>query len=96
MRMNECVQCELFPCDDVRHDLYVIPDVELKPDDVSIVMISEAAPADPDDYYYILVGAKEDKLYVNGKRLKSATPETLKSALVWAGKNPGRQSSNDK
>ena len=36
----------------MRHDCYVIPDVDIDPDDVSIVMISEAAPADPSDYYY--------------------------------------------
>lgn len=52
MRVSECVGCEAFPCSDVRHECYIIPDVDLKPDDVSIVMISEAAPADPADYYY--------------------------------------------
>jgi uracil-DNA glycosylase len=51
MRVNEHVRCIDFPCPDVRHECYVIPDVEVRPD-VSIVLISEAAPADPDDYYY--------------------------------------------
>ena len=51
---------------------------------------------DPDDYHYILVGAKGDQLFVNGKLLKSATPDMLKSALVWASKNPLRQSNQDK
>jgi len=36
----------------VRHECYVIPDVDVKPEDVSIILISEAAPADPCDYYY--------------------------------------------
>lgn len=45
---------------------------------------------DPEDYHYILVGARGDKLYVNGRQLKAATPEQLKTALVKAGKNPGR------
>jgi uracil-DNA glycosylase len=52
MRVSQCVECEGFPCMDVRHDCYVIPDVDVKPDDVSIVMISEAAPTNPGDYYY--------------------------------------------
>jgi len=52
-------------------------------------------PEDPDDYHYILVGAKGDNLYVNGRRLKGTTPETLKSALVWASKNPMKQSNHD-
>jgi hypothetical protein len=52
MRVSKCVGCEEFPCADVRHECYVVPDVDVQPDAVSIVMISEAAPADPGDYYY--------------------------------------------
>lgn len=52
MRVAEHVGCEAFPCADASHGSYVIPDVDVKPDDISIVMISEAAPADPGDYYY--------------------------------------------
>jgi uracil-DNA glycosylase len=36
----------------VRHECHIIPDIDVKPNNVSIVMVSEAAPADPDDYYY--------------------------------------------
>lgn len=56
--------------------------------------ISEARvpnPQDPEDYRYITVGAREGKVYVNGKELASITPEGLKEALVAACKNPGRQ-----
>ena len=59
MRVSECVKCKEFPCADVRHECYVIPDIAVKPDDVSIILISEAAPADPADYYY----AKGDPLF---------------------------------
>jgi uracil-DNA glycosylase len=52
MRVSRCVGCEEFPCADVRHECYVVPDVDVQPDAVSIVMISEAAPANPGDYYY--------------------------------------------
>ena len=52
MRVNEYVKCEEFPCADVRHNCYIIPDVDVKPDNISMVMISEAAPANPEDYYY--------------------------------------------
>jgi uracil-DNA glycosylase len=41
-----------LPCPDVRHDCYQVPDVEVSSEDVSIILISEAAPADPADYYY--------------------------------------------
>lgn len=52
MRVDECVGCEAFPCADVRHEGYIVPDVDLRPDGVSIILISEAAPASPDDSYY--------------------------------------------
>jgi uracil-DNA glycosylase len=52
MRVSDCVRCETFPCADVRRECYIVPDVEVRPDDIQIVLISEAAPADRDDYYY--------------------------------------------
>lgn len=52
MRVNQCIGCKNFPCTDVRHDCYAIPDVEVEPEKVRIILISEAAPADPADYYY--------------------------------------------
>ena len=52
MRVNLQVACKNFPCTDVRHACYVVPDIHLHPQDISIVLISEAAPAEPGDYYY--------------------------------------------
>jgi uracil-DNA glycosylase len=52
MRVKDSVGCSQFPCADVRHECYIIPDIDLNPQQVSIVMISEAAPPDPADYYY--------------------------------------------
>jgi hypothetical protein len=52
MRISECIGCERFPCRDVRHESYIVPSVDLEPRYVSIVMISEAAPAERSDYYY--------------------------------------------
>jgi len=43
----------------VKHECYIIPDIDVNPEDVSIAMISEAAPPNPDDYYY----AKGDSLF---------------------------------
>ena len=47
-------------------------------------------PEDPAAYNYVLVGVRQGKLWVNGKRVSSATPEALKAALLRACKNPGR------
>ena len=52
MRVSECVECEAFPCADVKHNCYVVPGINLKPEAVSVVMVSESSPENPDDYYY--------------------------------------------
>jgi len=44
--------CRNFPCLDVNHDGYVIPDTRLNPGRISMLMISEAAPTLSADYYY--------------------------------------------
>jgi uracil-DNA glycosylase len=52
MRVNDCVACKSFPCADVKHACHMVPGIGLKPEAISIVMISEAAPENPDDYFY--------------------------------------------
>jgi uracil-DNA glycosylase len=52
LRTSERVGCQKFPCTDVQRGCYVVPDVEIEPEHVSIVLISEAAPPDAADYYY--------------------------------------------
>jgi len=52
MQVSKYLGCREFSCDDVVHGCYVIPDIEVNPDAISIIMISEASPADLRDYYY--------------------------------------------
>ena len=52
MRINQAIACRDFPCLDVKHDGYIVPGLDLDPGAVSMVMISEAAPQEPADYYY--------------------------------------------
>lgn len=52
MRVSNCVCCKDFPCTDVNHQCFIVPDVDINPQKVSIFLISEAAPADSGDYYY--------------------------------------------
>jgi uracil-DNA glycosylase len=52
MRVSEFVRCDHFQCPDVRRECFIAPDIDIKPDDISIIMISEAAPANPGDYFY--------------------------------------------
>jgi hypothetical protein len=52
MKTNDCVGCVDFPCTDVNQAAYVVPGIEIDPTKVSIVLISEAAPGNLQDYYY--------------------------------------------
>ena len=52
MRVCTHIHCDDLSCTGVNHEAYVVPDVDLDPDQVSIVLISEAAPPDPTEYYY--------------------------------------------
>ena len=48
-------------------------------------------PDDPEPYNYILVGVRQDELWVNGKQLSEVTPESLKAAILAACKKPGQE-----
>jgi uracil-DNA glycosylase len=59
MRVSKCVGCKEFPCTDVKHECYIVPAINVMPEAISVVMISEAAPENPREYYY----AKGDPLF---------------------------------
>jgi uracil-DNA glycosylase len=52
MRVSECIGCKDFPCVDVDHGAYRVPDVDVDPASVTVVLISEAVPDNPEHYYY--------------------------------------------
>jgi hypothetical protein len=52
MRPNDHIHCLDLPCTDVRHEGYLIPGIDLDPEQVSIVLISEAASPEATDHYY--------------------------------------------
>lgn len=52
MLVTEFVKCTDFPCSDVNKQCYVVPDVKIEPDKINTLMISEAPPQDPNDYFY--------------------------------------------
>jgi uracil-DNA glycosylase len=51
MKTGDRVACASFPCVGVQHQAYHVPNVDVDPDRVRIVVISECAPADPADGY---------------------------------------------
>ena len=46
------IQCIDFPCTEACQESYLIPDLELDPEAIKIMLISETAPSEPKDYYY--------------------------------------------
>ena len=60
MKVIDQVNCKDYPCADVKYECCIIPEVELEPGKVSIIMISESAPTDPKDHYY----SSENALFV--------------------------------
>ena len=52
MKPTSIVQCLDFPCLDTRQESYIVPGIEVDPIRVSVLLISEAAPENPADYYY--------------------------------------------
>jgi len=52
MKTNSVIQCKDFPCLDTRRESYLVPGMNIDPAKVSILLISEAAPVNPEDYYY--------------------------------------------
>jgi uracil-DNA glycosylase len=52
MKTDRFVQCADFPCSDTRRSSYFIPNIDIDPGKVSIMLISEASPENPGDHYY--------------------------------------------
>jgi len=52
MKTSEHINCTTFPCLDVDKTKYIIPQAEITPETIQMIMISEAAPHKHTDYYY--------------------------------------------
>jgi len=52
MNPSSHIHCPNFPCLDVNHPGFQVPGIELDPAKIRVVMISEAAPVQPADYFY--------------------------------------------
>lgn len=52
MHVSDYVRCNGLYCPDVNHIGYLMPDIDINPEHISIIMISETSPPNPADYYY--------------------------------------------
>ena len=84
MRVNKVVHCDTHPCLDVVHERHLVPELELDPDLVRIVMVSEAPPPDGDDWFY----AGDDALFAQTtvQAFRDAGAESRRSPTcsAWA------------
>jgi uracil-DNA glycosylase len=81
MKVSEVVGCLHFPCADVRHGCYQVPDVEVDPQAIKIILISEAAPAAPGDYYYASGNPLFQQTTVQAFRDAGAAVSTIRDIL---------------
>ena len=54
MKLSEKISCKTFPCKGIEQNSYQIPNLDIDPNKIKIVMISEVSPLDPKDYFYSL------------------------------------------
>jgi hypothetical protein len=52
MKTSDSVKCTDFPCKDIACASYLVPDVDVDPTLVTMLLISEASPENPADHYY--------------------------------------------
>lgn len=81
MQVNRVVHCDTHPCLDVVHERHLVPQPELDPDLVRIVMVSEAPPADADDWFYAGGDALFAQTTVQAFRDAGADVETIADVL---------------
>jgi hypothetical protein len=52
MKVSDSVFCQDYPCLDVEKAQYMVPHISVEPKKIQMVLISEATPKNPADYYY--------------------------------------------
>ena len=83
MRIDRCVGCSTFPCVDVRHECYTVPHIDMRPNRVTIVMISEAAPVNRRDYYYAGRGSLFERTTVQAFNDAGAKVSSIKDLVAF-------------
>ena len=52
MKISDNIKCVSFPCSDVDKNNYILPQLEINPTKIKIIMITEAPPNDKAEYFY--------------------------------------------
>lgn len=82
MRVSECISCKGFPCRDVKPHSYLVPDIEFKPEQVQMIMISEAAPEHRTDSFYAAGDSLFEKTTVQAFRDAGVNVDCIKDIVA--------------
>jgi uracil-DNA glycosylase len=82
MNVADIVYCERLSCLDVDPDRYTVPPGRVNPDEVTIVMVAEAPPPDPADWFYAGEGALYARTTVQAFRDAGEQIESLADVLA--------------
>jgi uracil-DNA glycosylase len=52
MKSSDTIVCKNFSCADISSKSFIVPGVDISPERIRMVMISESAPTDRKDYFY--------------------------------------------
>jgi uracil-DNA glycosylase len=52
MNISNIIECRDFPCKDMGFASYNVPYMDIAPENIQIMMVTEAPPPDKDDYFY--------------------------------------------
>lgn len=52
MKISDQIKCNNFPCSDIDVSSYIVPYKEINPQNIQILMITEAPPPRKEDYFY--------------------------------------------
>ncbi|MEA2071386.1 MAG: uracil-DNA glycosylase [Asgard group archaeon] len=52
MKINTEIKCNTLPCEDVKTECYLLPEISLDTSKIKVFMIAEAVPENQNDYFY--------------------------------------------
>lgn len=52
MKSKDFISCKDYPCEDIVSKGFLVPEIEINPDRIFMIMVSECVPAERKDYYY--------------------------------------------
>jgi len=52
MKMIDNIKCSAFPCADIDKKGFIVPPLDIDPAKIKLLMITEAPPPDPSEYFY--------------------------------------------